>query len=908
MALEGVNINNVSMDYFLRGIDAAKPQGAQSTQIPQDGANAQIDGRQEAARKMVSQLDVLLMKAAMASTKSLDGKQIKTSLKPLLDNGLIDKNSFKLLAQTADTAAKTLKALDKFTGKELASAIGADNKYDLTTKQGKAVAAAVEAQQNLADLLSQTGKMLSAMVRNEDKIRAQNPAFAGIDEKVLDDVYEFQQLCDRRATEIAGLTWQMKDFAVHLAANGENADPNVAAILKAKVNDLLPRQALAMHGTADALATVSESVSAKLRPLAEKIDAFRNNPSSAIGEAEFNALTHDIATMKAALQDIRKNGVEVAGRKNGVEVAGGRMMVAKDVITALEKEVAKAEELFTTARAEVSRRVLYNYIGTAVSLLSDNEARERQHCSGSTKHIAALECRNGFLNAMQELADAAVDSTKSQEDIQKLADDLGKLAENLEKAAKLAGDISAPSGASVNTVFTRLKNIKPLFFGFGTLVSSVLSGKRLFTGAEAMGVFKGTISASSVVEARARGLAARDVNPANEDTNIASERMLGAGAAGSVYELTRTDGTKVVFKGETESRTGLSSIAGGGGHSYASSQTTANLNIAAKNASVALGMGDLIVDYSVGMHNGVFGFYMEKAKGMTAHAMAEAGLFSSSSASDGGLSAKEIKKLPLEQRKQIKADIRRELNRLQWLDLVTGQVDRHNENYFIHVDRDTHKVTVKGIDNDAGYSQYRTGAVKFTLDKDRSGVFNYCLLDIAKKIDPHNVQGVVQDLLKDPGITSEGKGRHTVYTIDASKVKNKVLAKAICGVTGAQTLAVPDKIDSETYDALMALKSGEKREAYLKSIRPRLSEASYNAAVSRLDNVIAHAEQLKNDGKVIEKQNWLSEPDETIEKGDISVKKPNGDAKKLGGDIAKDANNGFCTSIFVRDGLNKIFD
>ena len=51
MSLTGVNINNVSMDYSLRGVDAAKPQGVQSSQIPQEGANAQIDQEQQAELK-----------------------------------------------------------------------------------------------------------------------------------------------------------------------------------------------------------------------------------------------------------------------------------------------------------------------------------------------------------------------------------------------------------------------------------------------------------------------------------------------------------------------------------------------------------------------------------------------------------------------------------------------------------------------------------------------------------------------------------------------------------------------------------------------------------------------------------------------------------------------------------------
>ena len=95
----------------------------------------------------------------------------------------------------------------------------------------------------------------------------------------------------------------------------------------------------------------------------------------------------------------------------------------------------------------------------------------------------------------------------------------------------------------------------------------------------------------------------------------------------------------------------------------------------------------------------------------------------------------------------------RELNRLQWLDLLTGQNDRHWENYFIHVDRETHKVTVKGIDNDASYSQSRTGAVKYTFDKDRTTIFKSLLKDLAKTINSRNVDAELANLLKDPGIT-----------------------------------------------------------------------------------------------------------------------------------------------------------
>lgn len=96
-----------------------------------------------------------------------------------------------------------------------------------------------------------------------------------------------------------------------------------------------------------------------------------------------------------------------------------------------------------------------------------------------------------------------------------------------------------------------------------------------------------------------------------------------------------------------------------------------------------------------------------------------------------------------------------------------------------------------------------------------------------------------------PGITVGEKG---LITIDTTKIANKAMVKAFADITGMQTLAIPDKIDRETYQTLVDLKEGPKREAYLASIKPRLSKASYKAAVQRLDDVIAHAEALASKG------------------------------------------------------------
>ena len=894
MPVQNVNINNVSMDYFLRGVEAAKPKNA--PQVPQgvkEGADAVVAPELQSASKMVSQLDVLLMKAAKVSTQSLDGKQVKNKLQKLVTDGALSRDSLNLLAKTADTAAKTLKALDKFTGRQLAEAFDKKGDFDASTKVGKAIAAAVKAQQDLSDLLAQLGKSLDAMSRHEDEMRQANPQFKGVDAGLFNEVNDLRQLCDRRATEINHLAYQMKDFAVHLAAQGKNADPNVVAILKAKVNELLPRQALAMHGTADALATVNEEVSSKLRPIAERIDAFRSNPSATIGADEFNALQSDIATMKAALTDIRKNGIAVAG---------GKMVVAKDILTALERAVANAEDLFKTARAEVAHKVVANYVETAKSVLSEDRDYERAYGYADTAHIKALECRDHFFEAMDILAEATKDPSKTQQELNALYSDLCEKGNLLVNAANKAKGLKAESAARINALFGRFSGLGPLIKGLSQIIRTMQGNDQFFTGAEAMSVFRGKVSVSSVVEARARGLQDSDVDPANEDANIVSKCLLGSGSAGKVYGLTRSDGKHVVFKGETESRTGLAHLAVGAARSYSYDQMTINLNFASKKAAVALGMGDMIVDYSAGSHNGVFGFYMEKAKGVTIGSLALDAPPPSSS--ETGMSPTDFKRLPVDERRKILADIKRELNRLQWLDLVTGQADRHRNNYFVHIDVKTHKVTVKGIDNDAGFSQYRTGAVKFTFDKNRAESFKTKLRNAAKEIDSGHEKEEYDHLLADPGITADEDGG---LTVDATKIQNKAVAFALKGVTGVKTIAVPDKIDRETYNALMDLKTGPKRAAYLDSIRQRLSETGYNSAVSRLDDVIAHAERLNDEGKVIEGAGWQNVQEVPVQTGKLPIQKWDGTVKNVGGDIERAVSLITCPSYFARDEVARFF-
>ena len=660
------------------------------------------------------------------------------------------------------------------------------------------------------------------------------------------------------------------------------------------MDDLLPRQALAMHGPADALATVSQEISGRLRPLAEKIDAFKQNPNASLAGDNYLALQSDIRTMKAAVADIREHGIQVGG---------GRMMVAKDILQALIKEVAQAEELFKTARHDVKQRMLDNFINTADKLFRMADQDEGQLRRDNEEHADTLfDKRDLFLASLAVVKNALLAENPSQDAVNQALNNSVAAADQLLEATYHVTVPLGSRGGDVTKFIGTAQAVHTVVAQFVTMAHYILNSDRLFTGNEAMSVFKGELSVSSVVESSARGLRTDDVDPANEDANIESSKLLGAGNVGTVYLLRRRDGAEVVFKCEMESRTGLNTACVGKGDSYKKNQQIVNLNIATKNAANALGCGNLIVNYKAGTHEGTFGFFMDKAKGRCAKDLAGKG---GSKTDEAGLTGKEISNLEDGERRRVKGEIMRQLNRLQWLDIIAGQLDRHSDNYFIHVDRQTHNVTVAGIDNDACYSKYRTGVGTFALDASRSSHFTSELVKVLQNAGVRNPQDEAKRLLReDPSITLNGKK----ITVDALKVRNKAILSALAETTGVKSIAVPDKIDRDFYNHLMELKNNpDVRKAYLDSIRSRIGSENLAAAEARLNDVIAHAERLAGEHKIVEGDKWGNETTPRRNSSYVTIELPDGRNKTLNRQSSFDVNNLTCPSYFARDGLDKLF-
>jgi len=265
----------------------------------------------------------------------------------------------------------------------------------------------------------------------------------------------------------------------------------------------------------------------------------------------------------------------------------------------------------------------------------------------------------------------------------------------------------------------------------------------------------------------------------------------------------------------------------------------------------------VMVKTKAGSHNPRFGMFMEKAPGVTgaSYPKTKAGKIG-----EGKLSMTDLRTLGEADFAKVMGRMMRQANRLMWFDILTGQGDRHGHNYLLEIDKNTLSVSVKGIDNDASYGVLRSGFKQITLPAD----------SVARNVFVRNLKTAaassgsptkfMNKFLADAGIKV---GADQTIVINLDKVENKRLIQGLLHFAGLRSAAIPQEIDSELYDKLMSLASdapdgGAARAAYLDSLAMQFGGDSeqYRAAVERLDGAIAHARQLKTEGKVYAAGQW----------------------------------------------------
>lgn len=311
--------------------------------------------------------------------------------------------------------------------------------------------------------------------------------------------------------------------------------------------------------------------------------------------------------------------------------------------------------------------------------------------------------------------------------------------------------------------------------------------------------------------------------------------------------VTFKNGETYVFKAETPGRATLTGAPYFRENGITSEQQLSNLNLATQKTADVLGLGDIMTKTSVGSHKGQYGIFMEKAPGVVIGKFAYYNKRSKDS-----LSRNEVQKLDKEAHTKVQGEFMRKCNRLDWFDIITGQADRHNQNVMVDVGKDL-TVTVKGIDNDTCYSAHRIGMSKYKLSGGLAKKFENLMWKVALMYGNENSHCALDVLMKDKGITKNADGS---YTVDCRQFESPELNYCLMYTLGIYSTYVPDVIDKDVYDKLMTLKEGPARDKYLADLKARLSDDSYNAAVSRLDDAIRHAEELKLNGKVYTEADW----------------------------------------------------
>ena len=860
-------------------LEGRKAEGVKIDKIEAPAENARL----AQANRITVKLDALLLKAANSASSRVDVKALKATL----SSAKLDKATRNAIANAAKRADTAFKTIDHFTGRTIAAAMakGEDGVFDWDANNpaGVAIKAALDAQEELSDLLA---KAINSLPAN-----APASAQSALEEAML--------RTDRRASEIQTLVCEFADIA-EMAGD----DPEIAARLDRTLESLIPSQSLKMHGNDKLAADFHKS----LQPLAKKIDDLAMRNERQLSGAEEATIRRQIDEAFNALatagQSYAAKGVQID--KSLMESAKGVLIGFNNTLTEIRRNAVFATlrnfadktfgvpdiPVFKPKFAPLMRGICPTLLTTIEAMRSLRAATDEFFAKPSDATFARVRMAAVNLSMVDDKALAA--------DLGRLeSGDLGDgvlyynfiypghpaldtfIASRPSKERAACTDaLKAEFRTALEAFLTdKQKNIATFRTLFGSLngistqVDHLASMYRnagkidkgaFLTNKTLMSAFEGEVKFSTLVETRLCGLPDEDANPALDDANAVSTKKLGSGGVNTVYEVGYKDGSSYVFKPEAPGRQAMENL-NLAHEGYKSFQMVAHLNMASQKTADAFGLGDVMAKTSVGSHEGQFGIFMEKAPGK------EAAFFKHEEAGNdpNTLDAAGIKALDDDKYEQVVGDIMRQTNRLEWADILTAQGDRHSGNYLMGVSADG-QVTLKGIDNDACFSSYAIGLRKYKLTGSHARKFEQLLNDMATKLYPGDVKRAqTKRINDDPGVSWEPDGS---IVVNAARVKLPEIHACLQLSLGLQTDFLPTVMDEDLYAHLMEMKSGNARDAYIADLRARLPEAAVEAAVRRLDDVIAYADALKTKGRILSVDKWRSHNIQRIVAGKMPPK------------------------------------
>ena len=886
-----------------------KPAGDNpGVQKPLENAGpAAADPKREQADRIAAKLDMLLLKAAKSASASENAlRKVET----LAGKQGLEAAKRGELESAANDAFTALEAIAGYSGRDIAAALKIDDEtgdfdWDLDNPVGVAVKNALDKQEALSKLLNDTINELPS----------------GASDDLRETLEEAMLITDRRLSEIYSLVCEFSAMA---------NDPAVAARLDSGLGDLVSEQALKMHESAK----IVEEFQTALKPLVERVDNLALQPERAIDVNEVTSLRSELSGIAARLGDVEREHAasgrpldrtlfestrsvvsELEGRLNGfwanVKKDAMRTFVndvfsmpdipiLKEKFRPLVKVVMpgladsiEAKRLLKTAAMEFVERS----DGDEQDLNEKREemdrcAEELRKCQKARSEMKELKtgkyrCIVGKPPSLIPLASlVSKDSPEVRKVVESLSEEereqcTDELVEEFCQAVKsLAVDNFEAEVAALRGAFGAGQGVKTQTARLVAMQkhSAGLEASSLITNKALRAAFEGKFELTTLIATRMNDLPDADAEASLDSSNIVSAKPIGSGFMNTVYQVDFKDGSTYIFKPEAPGRQGLDIVQLGIG-SYNKETMVAQLNMASQRTAETLGLEDVMAKTSVGALNGQFGMFMEKVAGKEAADYCKPVAEGDKPKTGDSLSAAEIKALDDDKYEKVIGQIMRKMNRLEWFDLITGQADRHNHNYMLNVDSNCN-VVLKGIDNDAAFVTFKRGPGIFNLRGDQAKAFKNRLEEVGRLFGKgENVDGDDEDkgrFYRDPGVVvrlDDG------FDIDTSKVKELEVFHCLKQASGCHSLRVPDYIDEELYEKLIALDKGtQARTAYFNSLSARLPRSQVYATEERLDAAIRLAKTLKNDGRMISSGDWM--------KRDVQRKVAGGPAPKIGDPVA----------------------
>jgi len=810
------------------------------------------------ASDIAGQLDVLLLKAVKSSASGeIDSNAVFKAAKA----AKLPKAVREDLRDLAATAQASLKALDAFTGKDLAAAMTKNGDGTIGWKPNSEVGKALD------DALKDQKALSSALANALGKAKNAETQ-AALEEMMLK--------CDRRIGEIETLVLQMTEI---IDRGGDKAVDNAAALAEGgSISSFSSADALDKFGRGELL----NALKADLKPLTDRLDTYAKNDINNLVKADIDSCIAELNEVKAKFSAAAASGqVTIGGNTVGIDrsflgeatklldgvgkrlASFQREVVHTSMVNVLEKGISFSdEEIFSPKLAGelhklMSARGTGDALEEAVKLVNRFRSAARAYVEAPTKKNA---------QKLQQIADKcdriSMDDAASiitEDSLRKVIvmDEASDAFKEAFRRFKESGNQDAVAKI-FNKVYNNLKVAAGQLLKLGDEFNAAPSDKYFVSGA-VLDAFQGRTSNSTLIESRVHGYGDSDINPAIDDKNMVASKELGSGNFNTVSLVELKDGSQWVFKPEMPGRIAAPNTP----HQYGlnNQKQIARINVAVQHTADTLGLGDIMVKTTTGAHNGQFGMFMEKAPGMTAKDYKKS---DDKVVGQGNVSAFSLTKMNDADFAKVVGRVMRQENRLNWFDMITGQADRHADNYMIEIKKSDLSVTLKAIDNDASYGVLRTGLQKFVLPPDAS--MNYKFESLIEQFaggarNPDDKATLKDAIYDDPGLTKDKSG---AITVDLAKAGNPKLLRSflqLCGVRNS--LVPPTEIDKDLYDKLMTLAKdapggGVARAAYLDTLAEKLGPGSeqYTCAVQRLDEAIAHARNLMASGKVYSAEQW----------------------------------------------------